>query len=75
MPTFDFELTLNYGITERETEALYEACDGDLAIDTGPRGTVVSFTRDAPALRMAADEAADQVRKVIPRGWMLKTDA
>lgn len=75
MPSHEFALTLNYEITEREIDALYEACDGNLDMETGPGGTIVMFTREAPSLQMAADDAAEQVRRVIPRGWMLKTDA
>jgi len=74
MPSHEFALTLNREIGEDEIEALYEACDGDLTVETGPHGTIVAFSRNAPTIQMAAEEAAEQVRRVISRGWMLKTD-
>jgi hypothetical protein len=75
MTSHEFALTLNCAVTESEIRALQAACGGDLDVETGQLGTIVTFRREAPTIRMAAEEAAEQVRTVIPRGWMLKTDA
>lgn len=72
-----FALTLNREVSTSEIEALYEALDGELEIETGPLGTVVEVYSDARAgqpLQDAISAAVRQVTTVIPRGWFIKTD-
>jgi hypothetical protein len=77
MSDLAFALTLNREVTPAETDALYEALDGDLELTTGPLGTVVEVYSDARAgqpLQDAISAAVRQVTTVIPRGWFIKTD-
>jgi hypothetical protein len=72
MTVHDITLTLSRELTEDEIEALFEACDTDPGIETGPLGTIVELRLEAPAFQEAADRAIRQVTRVIPQGWMIR---
>jgi|HubBroStandDraft_4_1064222.scaffolds.fasta_scaffold306332_2 hypothetical protein len=64
MTGHEFVLRLNREVTDNEIEALYEAGCSDAAVETGPLGTVVDFTRDAPSLAEALVSAVRDIEKV-----------
>jgi hypothetical protein len=77
MTDLAFALTLNREVTPAEAEALYEALDGNLELETGPLGTVVEVYSDARAgepLQHAINAAVRAVTAVIPHGWFIRTD-
>ena len=48
MANYEFTLRLNREVTAEEADTLYgDGCD-DAGIETGPRGTFISFDREAP---------------------------
>lgn len=73
-----FALTLDRAVTEAEIEALYEACDGQLEVETGPLGTVVEIytapLMAGPRLVAAAGAAVHAVAAAVPAGWVVKTE-
>jgi hypothetical protein len=64
MPGHEFMLRLNREVTDEETELLYEAGCSDAAVETGPLGTMLDFTRSAPSLADALLSAIEDVEKV-----------
>ncbi len=64
MPGHEFMLRLDRELTDEEVEALYEVGCGDAGVETGPLGTVLDFTRDAPSLAEALVSAVRDVEKV-----------
>lgn len=64
MTSYDFTLKVNREITDAEIEALYEAGCDDAGIETGPRGTLIQFDREAPKLAQAITSAALDIEKV-----------
>lgn len=64
MTRHEFMLKLNRGVTAEEVEALYESGCGDASVETGPLGTMLDFSRDAPTLAEALVSAVRDVEKV-----------
>lgn len=64
MTGHDFILKLNRETTDDEIEALYEAGCSDAGVETGPLGTVIDFTREAPSLAEAIVSAVRDIEKV-----------
>jgi hypothetical protein len=64
MPGHEFMLKLNREVTDDEIELLYEAGCSDAAVETGPLGTMLDFTRQAPTLAVALLTAVNDVEKV-----------
>ena len=64
MKGHEFELRLNRAVTAEEVELLYEAGCGDAAVEAGPLGTLMDFTRKAPSLAEALVSAVRDVEKV-----------
>jgi hypothetical protein len=59
-----FMLKLNREVTEEEAESLYEAGCSDASVETGPLGTFLDFSRDAPSLAVALVSAVRDIDKV-----------
>lgn len=57
-------LKLNRDVTDAEIEDLYEAGCSDAAVETGPLGTMLDFTRHAATLAHALLTAVRDVEKV-----------
>lgn len=64
MPEYEFALKLNRELTPAETGALFEAGLSDAGIETGPNGTLVDVTREAPSYGEAVASAIRDVMKV-----------
>lgn len=64
MPGHEFALKLNREVSDEEIEQLYEAGCSDAAVETGPLGTMLDFTRSAPSLAGALLSAIEDVEKV-----------
>lgn len=64
MRRYEFILKLNRNVTPEEVEALYEAGCGDGAVETGPLGALIDFSREAPGLAAALVSAVHDIEKV-----------
>jgi hypothetical protein len=64
MASHEFMLKLNREVTEEEVEELYRAGCDDAAVETGPLGTMIDFTREAPTLAEALVSAVRDVEKI-----------
>ena len=64
MTRHEFMLRLNHDVTPEDVEALYEAGCSDAAVETGPLGTMLDFSREAPTLAEAIVSAVLDVEKV-----------
>jgi hypothetical protein len=65
MSTYDFTLHLDREVTEDEADALYGAFD-DGSIVTGPGGTTIDFTREAPSWAEAIVTAVNDIEGAVP---------
>lgn len=64
MNTYEFTLRLSRAVTDDEIEALYEAGCDDGAVETGPRGALIAFDREADCLLAALISAIRDVERV-----------
>lgn len=64
MRRHEFILRLNREVTPDEVEALYQAGCSDAAVETGPLGTLIDFSREAPGLAEALVSAVRDIEKV-----------
>jgi hypothetical protein len=64
MASHEFMIKLNRSITAEEVDALYEAGCADAAVETGPAGTLLDFSRDAATLADALLSAVRDIEKV-----------
>jgi hypothetical protein len=65
MTTYDFTLHLDREVNENEADALYGAFD-DGSIATGPGGTTIDFTREAPSWAEAIGTAIKDIEETVP---------
>jgi hypothetical protein len=66
MVNYEFTLRLNREVTAEEADTLYtEGCD-DAGIETGPRGTFISFDREAPSQAEAIVSAVHDAETAVP---------
>jgi hypothetical protein len=64
MPRHEFRLRLNRKVTDEEIDALYDAGCSDAGVETGPLGTLLDFTREAPTLAEALVSAVRDIDTV-----------
>lgn len=65
MSTYEFTLRLDREVSEEEADALYGAFN-DGSIMTGPGGTTIDFTRDAPSWAKAIGTAIQDIEQAVP---------
>jgi hypothetical protein len=75
MQTYEFVLRVDREVTGDEIEALYEAGLSDAAVETGPLGTLLDFSREAESRDAAVTSAITDVRKVPGLDPVLETSA
>lgn len=64
MTSYDFTMKLNRSLTPEDVEALYETGCSDAAVETGPLGTVLDFSRESSSLAEALVSAVHDIEKV-----------
>jgi hypothetical protein len=64
MQTHEFTLRLGRKLTAEEVDALFNAGLADASIETGPSGTLITFTRQATSWAHAIGSAVADVEKV-----------
>jgi hypothetical protein len=65
MAAYEFTLHLDREVTEVEADAVYGAFD-DGSIVTGPGGTTIDFTREAPSWAKAIVTAVSDIETAVP---------
>jgi predicted DNA-binding transcriptional regulator AlpA len=61
MASFAFRIRLHDPLSDEEADHLFEALDGEVSVEEGPRGNFVGFEREAPSFLDAVLYAIEEV--------------